>query len=36
MKEHYYDKGIHLFWMDECEPEITKYEYDNYRFRLVK
>ena len=32
LKEHYYDKGIHLFWLDECEPEVTKYEYDNYRF----
>ncbi|GFH91236.1 alpha-xylosidase BoGH31A [Lachnospiraceae bacterium] len=32
IKEHYYDKGIHLFWLDECEPEVTKYEYDNYRF----
>lgn len=32
LKEHYYEKGIHLFWLDECEPEVTKYEYDNYRF----
>lgn len=32
LKEHYYDKGIRLFWLDECEPEVTKYEYDNYRF----
>lgn len=32
LKAHYYDKGIHLFWLDECEPEVTKYEYDNYRF----
>lgn len=32
LKTHYYDKGIHLFWLDECEPEVTKYEYDNYRF----
>lgn len=34
IKEHYYDKGIRLFWLDECEPEVTKYEYDNYRFYL--
>ncbi len=32
LKEHYYDNGIRLFWLDECEPEVTKYEYDNYRF----
>ena len=32
LKAHYYDKGIHLFWLDECEPEVTKYEYENYRF----
>ena len=32
LKAHYYNKGIHLFWLDECEPEVTKYEYDNYRF----
>lgn len=31
LKAHYYDKGIRLFWLDECEPELTKYEYDNYR-----
>ncbi len=34
LKAHYYDKGIHLFWLDECEPEVTKYEYDNYRFSI--
>ena len=32
LKAHYYDKGIHLFWLDECEPEVTRYEYENYRF----
>ena len=31
LKKNYYDKGIRLFWLDECEPEVTKYEYDNYR-----
>lgn len=34
LKKNYYDKGIRLFWLDECEPELTKYEYDNYRFFL--
>lgn len=32
LKENYYDKGIRLFWLDECEPEVTRYEYENYRF----
>lgn len=32
IKKNYYDNGIHLFWLDECEPEVTKYEYENYRF----
>lgn len=32
LKENYFDKGIHLFWLDECEPEIIKYEYENYRY----
>lgn len=31
LKKNYYDQGIHLFWLDECEPEISKYEYANYR-----
>ncbi len=31
LKKNYYDKGIRLFWLDECEPEVTKYEYGNYR-----
>ncbi len=32
LKKNYYNKGIRLFWLDECEPEVTKYEYENYRF----
>ena len=32
LKKNYFDKGIHLFWLDECEPELSGYEYDNYRF----
>lgn len=32
IKNNYYDKGIRFFWLDECEPEITKYEYENFRF----
>lgn len=33
-KEHYYDKGVHIFWLDEAEPEYTVYDFDNYRYHL--
>ncbi|MCH3972288.1 MAG: family 31 glucosidase [Oscillospiraceae bacterium] len=32
LKKNYFDKGIRLFWLDECEPEISRYEYENFRF----
>lgn len=32
IKENYYKKGIHIFWLDEAEPEYTKYEFSNYRY----
>lgn len=31
-KEHYYEKGIHMFWLDEAEPEFSDYHFDNYRY----
>jgi alpha-D-xyloside xylohydrolase len=33
-KQNYYDKGIHIFWLDEAEPEYSAYDYDNYRYHL--
>lgn len=30
-KEHYYDKGVKLFWLDEAEPEMRPYDFDNVR-----
>ncbi len=33
-KKNYYDKGIKIFWLDEAEPEYTKYDFDNYRYHL--
>ena len=33
-KQHYYDRGIHIFWLDEAEPEYLGYDYDNYRYYL--
>ena len=32
VKENYYDKGIHIFWLDEAEPEYSSYDFDNYRY----
>ncbi|MBR6405573.1 MAG: family 31 glucosidase [Lachnospiraceae bacterium] len=31
-KNNYYDKGVHIFWLDEAEPEIGPYEFDNWRY----
>lgn len=31
-KKNYYDKGIHIFWLDEAEPEYGMYEFDNHRY----
>lgn len=33
IKTNYYDKGIHIFWLDEAEPEYSPYDYDNYRLQ---
>lgn len=31
-KKNYYDKGVHIFWLDESEPEYSVYDFDNYRY----
>ena len=33
-KKNYYDKGVHIFWLDEAEPEYNIYDFDNYRYYL--
>lgn len=33
-KQHYYDRGIKVFWLDEAEPEYSAYDFDNYRYHL--
>jgi Alpha-glucosidases, family 31 of glycosyl hydrolases len=33
-KEHYYDKGVRVFWLDEAEPEFGIYDFDIYRYRM--
>ena len=34
VKKNYYDYGIRLFWLDEAEPEMRPYDYDNLRYYL--
>lgn len=34
IKKNYGQYGIHLFWLDEAEPEFQCYDFDNYRFRI--
>ncbi|HWR22360.1 MAG TPA: glycoside hydrolase family 31 protein [Feifaniaceae bacterium] len=35
VKEHYYDAGIRLFWLDEAEPDLMgHYDYDHFRYYL--
>ena len=34
VKESYLDKGVELFWLDACEPEINPLEHANLRFHL--
>ncbi len=34
VKEHYYDAGIRIFWLDACEPEIRPLHFDNLRMRV--
>lgn len=31
-KENYYKLGVKNFWLDEAEPEIAPYDYDNLRY----
>ena len=33
-RKNYYEKGIRLFWLDEAEPGLSVYDYDNYRCRM--
>lgn len=31
-KKNYWDLGVRLFWLDEAEPEYSKYDFANYRY----
>lgn len=34
VKQNYYQYGIKMFWLDEAEPEMRPYDYDNIRMYL--
>lgn len=31
-KKNYFDKGIELFWLDNIEPDLAVYDYENFRY----
>lgn len=31
-KKNYHEKGVKIFWLDEAEPEFSRYDFDNYRY----
>ena len=33
-KKNYYDLGIDMFWLDNSEPDLAVYDFDNYRYYL--
>lgn len=32
IRDNYYKYGIKVFWLDEAEPEMTAYDYSNFRY----
>jgi alpha-D-xyloside xylohydrolase len=34
VKKGYYDKGIKIFWLDACEPEVFPVDFDHVRYRI--
>lgn len=34
VKKNYYDYGIRMFWLDEAEPEVPPYSFENMRYYL--
>ena len=34
VRRNYLDKGVSLFWLDEAEPEYTRYDFDIFRYHL--
>ena len=34
VKKNYFDRGVGLFWLDTCEPEMKPYDVANLRYRI--
>ena len=34
VKDNYYKHGIKMFWLDEAEPEMNVYDFDNVRYHI--
>ena len=34
VRKHYHDKGIRVFWLDACEPELSVRDHANLRYYL--
>ena len=34
VKEHYWDKGARLYWLDVAEPEYATYDFESYRYQM--
>jgi alpha-D-xyloside xylohydrolase len=34
VKKNYRDRGVRLFWLDECEPEVNPYDTHNMRYAI--
>jgi len=33
-KKNYFDYGIDMFWLDNAEPDLAAYDFDNYRYYM--
>lgn len=34
VKKNYYDNGVRVFWLDACEPEVTRFDNENLLFHM--
>ena len=34
IKKNYHDIGVEMFWLDEAEPELDPYDFDNFRYYI--
>ncbi len=34
IRKNYVEKGIRIFWLDACEPELNPFDHDNLRYHL--